>query len=234
MLYNISILLRIDRGPFLKHALTNFEPYLQFLELHLDALKKAGPRILDLGAGTGNLTFELLRADKEVFALDHSDAMLERLQSKCGQMNKRLHIIKQNIETLEVIESLGELGKFDGVVMLNVLFTLKNPRRCLEMCFKVLAKGGVLVFSWPRADIDLSVLLEQIRVYLQDKGLWGQFRDHYQTVRARNDYMSSSKLLKQFGTDEQVKFLEDIGFRVTNVIANGYCGDDMLIEARKK
>ena len=213
--------------------LTNFDPYLNFVKQHLEALKPAGSRILDLGAGTGNLTLELLRAGKKVYAIDHSDAMLGKLRLKCGE-NKNLRIIKQNIETTEVFESLGEISKYDGIALLNVLFALKDPRRCLEMCHQYLTRGGILVFSGPRSDVNLNRLLDEIGEYLQTRKLWDRFRDHYQIVRARNEYMDTSNLLKQFSTDEQVKTLESIGFTVTKVIANGYCGDDMIIEAIKK
>lgn len=213
--------------------LTVFEPYMVMVRQFVDVVSNCGERILDLGAGTGNLTLELLKKGKKVYAIDYSDAMLSTLRKKCEGYNNSLRVIKQNIDTMQISSRKGEIGKYDGITMLNVLFTLENPRRCLEQCYKALTSGGILIFSGPKKGISLDNLLDNIQKYLRDRGLWERLRDNFEIVRQRNDFMRDSRILKQFDTNEINSLLKDIGFTVQHIDSKGYMGDDMVVITKK-
>jgi 2-polyprenyl-3-methyl-5-hydroxy-6-metoxy-1,4-benzoquinol methylase len=216
--------------------LTRFNAYNEFKNAHIEPLLNVGSRIFDLGAGTGNLTLDLLKRGKEVYALDSSDAMLRKLRKKCNNYMSRCRIIKQDIESMSVNRSTNEYDKFDGIVMMNVLSCLRNQVETLRKCHDLLIRGGALVISGPKQDVSLADALDVLRDHMKkDKNkLWDRYRDHYQVVRARNEYMAENSLLLQLSIQERVQQLEDIGFEVIKVIENGYTGDDMIIQARKK
>ena len=64
-------------------VLQEFTPYQELARAHVDAVG-GGQRILDLGAGTGHITKQLLKKKKQVRAVDFNDAMLQRLRTSCN------------------------------------------------------------------------------------------------------------------------------------------------------
>ncbi len=96
--------------------------------------------IIDLGAGTGLLTFKVLPHVKRIVALDTSEAMLQKLQEKKGatdNLSARLHDISQ--EPLE--------GLYDGVMSSMTLHHIKETERLLRHLYKNLNKGGFIALA---------------------------------------------------------------------------------------
>lgn len=104
-----------------------------------------GGRVLELGAGSGRLALPLAAAGLEVWAVDASAAMLDRLRAKPG--GDRVHVLVDDMATLDADEVAA--GGF-GVVLcaFNTLFNLTEvdaQRRCLARCRDLLAPEGRLV-----------------------------------------------------------------------------------------
>ncbi len=60
----------------------NSDRYERTIELHVQELQECH-KILDTGAGTGNLTLELLKQGHEVVAIDNDKFALTLLRKKC-------------------------------------------------------------------------------------------------------------------------------------------------------
>lgn len=103
-----------------------------------------GP-VLELGAGSGRLALPLAARGLEVWALDASAAMLDRLAAKPG--GDRVRAVVGDMAVLDV--GAGPPGGFAVVLCaFNTLFNLTDEdaqRRCLARVAEVLAPGGRLV-----------------------------------------------------------------------------------------
>jgi SAM-dependent methyltransferase len=103
-----------------------------------------GP-VLELGAGSGRLAVPLAAAGLEVWALDASPAMVERLRAKPG--GDRVHAVVGDMADLDL--GTGAPGGFAVVLCaFNTLFNLTDTdaqRRCLARVASVLAPRGRLL-----------------------------------------------------------------------------------------
>jgi SAM-dependent methyltransferase len=100
----------------------------------------AGAEILELGAGAGRITHELVALGHEVVAVDNSSAMLERVRGA--------ETVLADLETL----NLGR--RFPVVVLASNFINDRDPakrRTYLESCARhVLPGGRVLLQGFPR------------------------------------------------------------------------------------
>ncbi len=106
------------------------------------AVKASDPRgvdVLDLGAGTGDLSAEFRRQGaRQVTGLDVSDAMLLRAQDKYGL--ERINWLQADVHRLPFADA-----SFDVVASAFVLRNLPNLAGSLEEMARVLRPGGRLV-----------------------------------------------------------------------------------------
>ena len=102
-----------------------------------------GEKILEIGAGTGNMTTFLLRHG-EVVATDINEVGLERLRVRFGNRgNLKVH-------TWDASEAYPDKGSFDTIVCMNVLEHIENDRAALDNMMAVLKPGGRLVLLVPQ------------------------------------------------------------------------------------
>jgi SAM-dependent methyltransferase len=93
-------------------------------------------RLLDVGAGSGDVTAALAPCFEEVEATEVSRGMARRLTKR----GMRCH-------ALDLTEAPLEGAAFDAVSLLNVLDRCQRPRRLLEHCLAALVPGGVLIVA---------------------------------------------------------------------------------------
>ena len=115
-----------------------------------------GGRVLELGAGSGRLAIPLAERGLDVWAVDASAAMLERLRAKPG--GERVHALVDDMAVLGAPELAPAIaggtaeGEAFAVVLcaFNTLFNLTDTatqRRCLARVADLLAPGGRLVME---------------------------------------------------------------------------------------
>ena len=213
-------------------VLLRFSAYKELLRRHVDAVA-ARNSIVDLGAGTGNVTLELLKGGKEVVAVDYNEAMLVQLREKCSEFRStnRLKIIKQNLDSMRI--SKVEQGKFDGAIMQNVLYALANPLRCLEMVYNALQPRGILVVSGPKIGTSLDALFTVIRKELQDTADWDSIEQDFENVLERNRELEGQGVLHQWTIEQVRELLESAGFKVMEEDNDVYAGQAMLLIAQR-
>jgi ubiquinone/menaquinone biosynthesis C-methylase UbiE/PAS domain-containing protein len=196
-------------------------------------------RILDLGAGTGNI--ETLLVDRSsqrlVVAIDSNWLMLKTLRQKCQQHLRQdaegagVIAIKQDISALFGLND----NFFDYAIINNVLYSLEDAavERCLKETCRVLKQAGEIRISGPQKSTNLSALLEQIKQDLVDKNRFDELQKDFLKVRQINEY-SLAPMLLRWSKEDMEALLRATGFsKITYSTDKAYGGQSMLVCARK-
>jgi SAM-dependent methyltransferase len=121
--------------------------YLQGLRLRwcLEDLAPIHGRVLDAGCGAGNMTKALKRErpDLELVGMDVSRRSID--QALASSEGVRFEV--GNVE-----HPPTALGRFDAVVMFDVLEHLAHPERALDAVARVLKPGGLFHLALPLED----------------------------------------------------------------------------------
>jgi glycosyltransferase involved in cell wall biosynthesis len=126
-----------------------------------------GERILEIGAGIGNLTQHLCRGKKLYVVTDIDPEHLARLRNRF-QYRPSLHILPCHLEVPEDFETLRE--SVDTVVCLNVVEHVEDDAAALRHIHQALCPGGraiILVPEGPSLYGSLDKVLGHFRRYTE-------------------------------------------------------------------
>jgi 2-polyprenyl-3-methyl-5-hydroxy-6-metoxy-1,4-benzoquinol methylase len=107
-------------------------------------IKKETLNVLDVGAGTGNLTLKFLASGNTVTALDISEEMLKVISNKVSDK------LKDNVELVcgDVDEFLSKTEqKYDVICFSSVLHHLPDYFYTLDLAISKLRSGGVIYIT---------------------------------------------------------------------------------------
>jgi len=104
-----------------------------------------GPRILDIGVGTGRASLPLARAGMAVTGIDSSQAMLDRCRANAGDLPVDLRL--GDVARLPFADAA-----FDTALGLNVVVHFPHVRDILAEWSRVVRPGGRLLFDIYSAD----------------------------------------------------------------------------------
>lgn len=123
-----------------------FKSVPDFVSLVKDNTSKRG-LILDLAAGTGEVTIPLLQSGFRVISLDSSNGMLKELEQK----SKNLGIMNYRTRTLDM-KKINYRDKFDSVCIrqaINYFIGTKSLNAGLKKIYTSLKQGGNFIFNAP-------------------------------------------------------------------------------------
>jgi glycosyltransferase involved in cell wall biosynthesis len=129
-----------------------------------------GSRVLELGAGIGNLTLHLARNRKLYIATDIDPDHLGRLQRRF-QERPNIYTGKCDLEESPDFENLQNAG-VDSVICLNVLEHVANDRQALRNIWSVLDPGGRAIILVPEGQNlygSLDEVLGHFRRYSEEE-----------------------------------------------------------------
>ncbi len=108
-----------------------------------------GKRVLEIGAGIGNMTAVLSRGRKLYTATDLDSEHVERLRVRFAT-NPRIRV--EQVDASKPADFLTLKGGFDSVVCLNVLEHVENDKAGFANLFESLEPGGRAVVLVPRGN----------------------------------------------------------------------------------
>lgn len=228
-----------------------YEPSLRNItQLVLKRVPRAGGRALDVGCGTGRLTFALAKRGYDVLGIDPNERVIELARQIGQKQGPAVRFEVADVGTPGVVEP----GTYDVVVCSEVLEHVEDYRPIIEGMYAALRPGGRLVISVPCDPAKWSVLDEyggHVRRFTrkQIEGDLAAFRDvevfvtgfpfYRLLVRA---YLAKIRLLGQQHSNEALwqsrstHLIAAVMYpfaRLDNLFAFTGLGDQMIVAARK-
>lgn len=215
--------------------LLQFDPYNELVAKAVYLLGDAEV-VADLGAGTGNVTVDLLehRFNRQVWALESNEEMLEQLRRKLlkarNALLKRVKVFKGDL-----MVSLREFEQdfFDGAVMVNTLYAIPDRARCLREVYRVLKPGGVFVYSTSTSETDVDRLFGAIERELTNKRMIKTLRPVIDLAYDRHRAMAADIL--RDSPDAVIDYARQAGFEVddADIFPYEYEGAVTIVRATK-
>jgi tRNA (mo5U34)-methyltransferase len=136
---------RIRIGDVVTPGTEDTDAELRRLDL---ASSYTGQRVLDVGCSDGLYSFEVeRRGAAEVVAVDDESSLLaggkNGFQVASELLGSKVSYRTGDVEDLDP----SEIGLFDLVLFLNVLYHLRNPVRALESIHSVVRPGGTMILK---------------------------------------------------------------------------------------
>ncbi|MCI0400636.1 MAG: TIR domain-containing protein [Gammaproteobacteria bacterium] len=214
--------------------LLQFDPYKELVAKAVYLLGDAQV-VGDLGAGTGNVTVELLEHRyRQVWALESNEEMLEQLRRKLlkarNALLKRVKVFKGDL-----MVSLREFEQdfLDGAVMVNTLYAIPDRARCLGEVYRVLKPGGVFVYSTSTSETDVDRLFGAIERELTKKRMIKTLRPVVDLAYDRHRAMAADIL--RDSPSAVIDYARQAGFEVddADILPNEYEGAVTIVRATK-
>jgi ubiquinone/menaquinone biosynthesis C-methylase UbiE len=95
--------------------------------------------VVEFGCGTGYFTKAIAGSAKHVIATDLSDEMLEVARVQLREFDK------VTVEKADAGHTAFPSGRFDSVLMANLIHVIENPVACLRESHRILRDGGLLL-----------------------------------------------------------------------------------------
>jgi SAM-dependent methyltransferase len=189
--------------------LRGFKPYEDLIQDVIGPIPSWAMRVLELGAGTGNVTERLLGRDYNVLAVENNSFMLEKMAAKGMCSSKKLTILMESVENTE----FDNQRNFDAAVAVNVAYALEDPLRCFRRVADALKRGGIFSLSTTHSNTNLDALLHAIRADLEAKGKLTDCREHYDRVVSVNRAIEKT-IAKRYSVEQYTEWLVDAGFQI--------------------
>jgi ubiquinone/menaquinone biosynthesis C-methylase UbiE len=185
--------------------------YRAVLDRHERLIANSGCRnIVDIGAGTGNLSVRLADRGFSVTAIDSSEAMLEGLRSKLsGARRRQIRVLHANAEH---IDEFCADESFDAVTILLALFDMERPLIALTKGIRLLQPGGLLVLTEPKRCFDKRPIINAVRSHLEQFELLSVLEEDYRRVVHSNEEIDPSRRPNRLWAEDIAELLRERGF----------------------
>jgi len=195
-------------------VIADFSENRKLVKKVVDKIGDSPLNCLDIGAGTGSTTLELLNRNpaRRVHAIEPNGEMVKRLHGKLSSMDGCMDRVK-----ISYVDCLSALEKepaetYDACAMMNVLFALENPVECLKGIRRALKFDGILSLSTSTSDTKIHDLFEAIRHELEANGKWETLQPQFEQAYSRNREMEG--MIVRYSENEIRSLLQQAGFDI--------------------
>jgi ubiquinone/menaquinone biosynthesis C-methylase UbiE len=187
-----------------------YSKYRAMMEFHVDALKDS-KRVLDSGAGTGNLTRRLLESGHDVAAIDANENALQYLRDKCKNIDTAGNLIVQQADLSQPLPFLNEA--FDGIASSLVIPFVPNYMHYFSENYRVLKSGGVFTLSTaiPKEG-SMDALMQDIETEATKRGILPEHEEAFKRMWETSRQNERTVLEKGVSIEALVTALEEVGF----------------------
>lgn len=182
--------------------------YKKTINFHIQQMM-GRKKILDVGAGSGNLTIKLLNdIERNVTAVDSEEYALNQLREK--DTEKRIKIIQTDVSKLPFDDN-----SFDGVVSMFLLPFLEDIDSHISEVFRVLSSGGVVSISiWrPNQNVEdgwnLRAVVEQ--KFIED-GILPKYQKEWESILETSIVNANNIDSKNINKEEMLRSLSEANF----------------------
>src|SRR5690625_814777 len=134
------------RFAFLYDELMADAPYDQWLSFTLThTMNHPIHQVVDLGCGTGEITYRLAKHFPEVIGIDKSETMLSIAEQKTFDKNLQVTYLKQDIRHVSGLTDVDLVVSYCDVI--NYLTTLADVRLVFKHVYDMLRDGGTFIFD---------------------------------------------------------------------------------------
>ncbi|HVP50395.1 MAG TPA: TIR domain-containing protein [Candidatus Bathyarchaeia archaeon] len=207
--------------------LRNFQPYQDLADNVLSVLPSRPSRVLELGAGTGNVTQQLLQRGHSVVAVENNPVMLENMAAKGVRASSKLTVLMESIDSTD----FDDRHNFDAAVAVNVAYALDDPLGCFRKVAGALRPGGIFALSTTHSNTSLDALLAAIKADLEARDKLREFGEHYECLVSVNR-MIERTIARRYSIAQYHEWLEDAGFQLLRS-QPGYFDAVEVIHARR-
>jgi ubiquinone/menaquinone biosynthesis C-methylase UbiE len=207
--------------------LLNCDIYLAVRNFHVSAMNGRNT-VLDSGAGTGNVTVELLKAGATVYTVDPSEKANDILRARCKEFADRLHVYEAGAEDIPFLDD----NMFDGITSMFVVYYIGGWKDYLKENYRVLKPNGVFALTGRSTTENREKVLQSYEQSVRKKGLMDDLKNEWKIFSKRwlaNVMPSVNNRPK----DEMIATLSNIGFRDIEEHPNPYFGQCYSLTARK-
>ena len=209
--------------PFYDEIFPANEKAVHFLSGRL----KKGGRILDVGAGTGNMAVALAKQGFKLTAAEPEKGMAESIQQKAQSIQLPITVSTKTMQQSDQFE-----GNFDGIYCIgNTLVHLDNAeeiRSFFEQVYEKLNAGGVFIFQI--VNFDKVLLKKDFRFPIIEKENFTLARQYdladsghilfTTTVTANGEAKTNTIPLYPALSSQLLEMLEQCGFKDINAYGN--------------
>ena len=194
-----------------------------------------GGILLDLGCGTGNMSFEMADKGFDVIGVDSSVGMLNIAQQKMFETGKHILLLNQNMQEIDLYGTVDcAVCVLDGI---NHLDSAEDVKETFEKVSLFMNKGGAFAFDVNTIYKHKNILSDNAFVF-EPEGVFCAWQNSYDpddnSVEISLDFFeeedgvyyrsSESFTEKAYELDEIKSWLEEKGFEVVGIY------DDMTTE----
>jgi ubiquinone/menaquinone biosynthesis C-methylase UbiE len=209
-------------------VLLKFPPYKTLIDDVIAVVPKGNLSVVDLGCGTGNVTRALLDRGHRVTAIENNLGMLDQLAEKNFD-DKKLKVVKCAMQHLECIPD----NTFDAAVMVNVLYAVDQPLKCLHDVHRILRKDGLFGLSTTHRESNLDSLLARIEDELKAANKLSALASDWNAVYTVNRTLEST-VLRRYTRDDIKDMVRTAGFDIIRENSSTYCDAVMLLHAKRR
>ena len=111
-------------------------------ELAFQFFHPSGPKILEIGCGTGQYTTELVKQGYQITAVDISEKMMAKAREKITDLGYQI-----KWHNADITQIMDQLEQYHGIISMSAFEFIPNPEEILASLFEHLEPKGCLVIG---------------------------------------------------------------------------------------